>query len=999
MSKFNFPNEPVSESASDSHVLIDLSCTTPEGNFACKGVARALNRIYEDYQANNVVWQPDVLWETRKIAEQIGIEEIVDVGCGNGSKLVHYFPVEKYKTVGVDFHGSLELCRGKYPERHWIECDLTSYDDLARVTPLLESENPQIFVLSDVIEHLTDPRPLISWIRSRLIANPDNRFIVSTPDRLRLGYGDMNAIPPNESHVREWSLSELKQFFASAGFEIVRSGHTRANQFDLINSSIFIELKCSAGFYHNFLVETGLVYGSCLPEHVLVTGEYAEFHNTGGIGTFVKEQREAYGFECTLCLIMAEPDENQGLEQYVRTKAIGPQLLLSGPETADLPKDDIALKALLQIVFYFPELRSVQYADYQGLGCRIAQAKRVGMLPDSLTVIAFCHGMTHYLENAHETWFGLTHVSVAEKEKISVENADQVVFPTYFLKQLYSEAGIRVQESKAILLRYPFHSSQPVVGETSPVDTLVFYGKRSKMKGFELFLQALHYFGLKELNDNGIRKIVIIGPKVHDNEQTVAMLADLRQAFHVEEHVDLGRDAAMQAVREVASHSICVMPYLADNHPYAVLDVAFAGAVPLMVSAGGIPEMFSDQFRELLLAKSNKQALAGHLHHLLTLPVEQFAVIRTSFVSSMKQAQEGINERVRHFGASILPVHRSTPLSKGKATIIVPVFNTALSYIEELIFGINNQTLRPAEVIFVDDASAPDYHEQLQATVKSHLQVPYRVVRHAFNKGLAGARNTGVAATETEFVINIDSDDVPMNDFVRDIVAALHANNDHVAAVPYLAAFDDATPFNVLRFNTYTYRPLGDGVVASQIDNHLGHANAGFRTEAVREFGGWDESSKAMWEDWAFFLKLTSAGRKIAIIPKVGILYRVRAESMLRTYDAWPAMRRLANNMTGLPRYENYRMQAMMRSYGAIEQELAATRNQVANCRAELNAQSEVAALYQQQLNRRSVQAVQRIANRLSGHRSIFRVARATARISWKFGRGLRAIARSVGIR
>lgn len=992
MSKFNFPNEPISESASDSYDPTALAYTTPEANFACKGVARALNRIYEDYQANNVVWQPDVLLETRKVAEHIGIREIVDIGCGNGSKLVHYFPVDQYKTIGVDFHGSLELCRGKYPERHWIECDLTSYDDLARVTPLLESKNPQAFVLSDVIEHLTDPRPLISWVRSRLIANSNNRFIVSTPDRLRLGYGDMNAIPPNESHVREWSLSELRQFFASAGFEIVRSGHTRANQFDMINSSIFIELKCSANFYRDFLLQAGLIYGDSLPEHAIVTGEYAGFHNTGGIGTFVKEQRETYGVEQTLCLIMGEPDENQGREQYVKAKAIGPQFLLSQPETKDLHKDDIALKAMLQIIFYFPELRSVQYADYQGLGCRIAQAKRVGMLPDSLTVIAFCHGMTHYLENAHQTWFGLTHASVAEKEKISVENADQVVFPTYFLKLLYSEAGIHVSEEKAVLLRYPFHSNQAIVEETSPVNTLVFYGKRSKMKGFELFLQALHYFGLKELNDNGIRKIVIIGPTVHENAETVSMLSSLRQAFQVEEHSNLGRDAAMDVVRQNASRSICIMPYLADNHPYAVLDVAFGGALPLMISAGGIPEMFSDQFRELLLAKPNKQALASYLHQLLSLPLEQFATMRKSFVSSMKEAQEGINERVKHFGASIVLAPRPTPISRGQATIIVPVFNTSLHYIEELIFGINNQTMRPAEVIFVDDASAPEYHGQLQTTVESHLQVPYRIVRHDVNKGLAGARNTGVAATQTDFVINIDSDDVPMNDFVRDIVAALNANPDHAAAVPYLAAFDDATAFNVLRFNTYTYRPLGDGVVASQIDNHLGHANSGFRTQAVREFGGWDESSKAMWEDWAFFLKLTSAGKKIAIIPKVGILYRVRAESMLRTYDVWPAMRRLANNMAGLPRYENYRMQAMMRSYGAVEQELAATR-------AELHAQREAVSLCRQQLDRRSVQAVQRIANRLSNNRPLYRLIRETARISWKFGRGLRAIVRSAGTR
>ena len=998
MSKFNFTNELIAEQTQDRPAVIGLSFATPERNFSCEGQARAVNVIYEDVCDNNVVWQPDVLWEAKKIADRHCMTRVIDIGCGNGDKLVHYFKGGGYNVVGIDFHGSLSLSRANYPSWQWIECDLTSYHDLSRISGALPGEEPAILVLSDVIEHLTDPRPLVAWMRAQLMARPGSRLVVSTPDRLRLGYKSINGRPANEAHIREWSLAELECFFLSSGLQIIRSGHTRENQFDPLNASIFIEMSCSHEHYQGFLVKTGLLHGNDRPRHLLVTTEYAGFHNTGGIGTFVREQREAYGYGESLCLFGGSADALDP-ERLCGSRLISPSMLLNISDIQALPIEDQFLKAVQHLLFYFPDIQTVQYADYQGIGCRIAQGKQAGILPQTLTVIVHCHGMTHYLENAHESWFGLSHVGVAEKEKISVESADLATFPTSFMRVLYAEAGIVVPEEKAVPLRYPLHHPVAELYASTSVDTLIFYGKRSSMKGYDLFLRTLTGADVEQWKNAGITSICLIGPKVSDDPEDDAMLALLRQHYQLEMLLDLNRQQAMDAVHERAHRAICVMPYLADNHPYALLDVAFSTALPLMVRAGGVPEMFPSHFQEICLADPDVTSIREQLHRLFAIPSDEFHTLRASFVSAMFHAQQGINERVSAFPAQRQP-NASTP-ANGEATIIVPVFNTPLNYIEELIFGINNQIVKPAEVIFVDDASEACYAAGLLRLVEERLQVPHRVIRHLGNKGLAGARNTGLAATNTEFVINIDSDDVPLNDFVRDIVFTLRSNPGHVAAVPYLCAFDDGTDFNVLRFGMYVYRPLGDGVIASQLDNLLGHANAGFRTAVLREFGGWDGSSKAMWEDWAMYLKLTSAGRKIAIIPKVGCLYRVRIQSMLRTSKTWPAMRRLANNMVGLPRYENFRLQAMMRSYRDVVSREAGLQDREAALVAlnELASEQNKALTrsihaFEQELNRRGIRAAMYVANRCARHPLLFRLVRACGQISWKFGRGLSRLVR-----
>ena len=102
-----------------------------------------------------------------------------------------------------------------------------------------------------------------------------------------------------------------------------------------------------------------------------------------------------------------------------------------------------------------------------------------------------------------------------------------------------------------------------------------------------------------------------------------------------------------------------------------------------------------------------------------------------------------------------------------KLSYIIPVYNVE-KYIKECIDSILAQTFDDYEIILVDDAS-PDNCPRICDEYAERYPDIIRVI-HQKNKGLAGARNTGLEAALGEYVYFFDSDDY----FGADAVARLY---------------------------------------------------------------------------------------------------------------------------------------------------------------------------------------------------------------------------------
>lgn len=88
------------------------------------------------------------------------------------------------------------------------------------------------------------------------------------------------------------------------------------------------------------------------------------------------------------------------------------------------------------------------------------------------------------------------------------------------------------------------------------------------------------------------------------------------------------------------------------------------------------------------------------------------------------------------------------------ATIVVPAYNVAAT-IGDTLRSLLAQTATDFEIVVVDDGSSDD----TVAVVRSFDDPRIRLVQQA-NRGLAGARNTGIAEARGQFVGFCDSDDL-----------------------------------------------------------------------------------------------------------------------------------------------------------------------------------------------------------------------------------------------
>ena len=94
--------------------------------------------------------------------------------------------------------------------------------------------------------------------------------------------------------------------------------------------------------------------------------------------------------------------------------------------------------------------------------------------------------------------------------------------------------------------------------------------------------------------------------------------------------------------------------------------------------------------------------------------------------------------------------------NKAKVSVVVPVYKVPTQFLNNCINSLLNQTLKEIEIILVDDGS-PDNCGQI--CDEFALKDKRIKVIHQKNKGLSGARNTGVRNSTGEYVMLLDGDD------------------------------------------------------------------------------------------------------------------------------------------------------------------------------------------------------------------------------------------------
>ena len=206
-------------------------------------------------------------------------------------------------------------------------------------------------------------------------------------------------------------------------------------------------------------------------------------------------------------------------------------------------------------------------------------------------------------------------------------------------------------------------------------------------------------------------------------------------------------------------------------------------------------------------------------------------------------------------------------------SVIIPAYNVA-QYIGEALSSVFAQTFTDYEVIVVNDGS-PDTEELERALAPYRERIVY--IKQE-NRGLSGARNTGIRRARAPFVAFLDADDIWETEYLAVQVETLRGDPSIDVLYPNALFFGDGIEAGQ---EFMKLCPSEGEVTFESLVNHQCNVMVSVtaRREAIINAGMFDEQLRSV-EDFDLWLRIVKQGGRIAYHRQRLARYRRRAGSL-----------------------------------------------------------------------------------------------------------------------
>lgn len=207
-----------------------------------------------------------------------------------------------------------------------------------------------------------------------------------------------------------------------------------------------------------------------------------------------------------------------------------------------------------------------------------------------------------------------------------------------------------------------------------------------------------------------------------------------------------------------------------------------------------------------------------------------------------------------------------------KVSIVIPAYNVA-PYIGASLRSVIGQTYRNIEILVVNDGSTDATAYILSEFAKIDDRI---ILISQENKGLAGARNTGITHATGDYICILDSDDIMLPKKIERQMAWMEMHPLYDFTYSDMYHFFDGThkiyhhPMPAVSEDTYTSLLYGNSINPNTVF---------FRKSVYEKCGGFDDALRSA-EDWDYWLTIFYAGTRCIYQPERLTLYRVRQNSL-----------------------------------------------------------------------------------------------------------------------
>ena len=584
----------------------------------------------------------------------------------------------------------------------------------------------------------------------------------------------------------------------------------------------------------------------------------------------------------------------------------------------------------------------VEIQDYGAAGYFFLKHRLMEMGEAAPRVVLTAHRpYVHCAASDEESLYDHRTVFLGDAERWCYAAADAVLAPSRYIVEALRRPGMDfpIREGDAHLVRNPF---DPVTiaraggGEAglsaalalrrlqfTPDEPVLFFGKLQVQKGPWELLAAL-----AALAGEGRPQPLWIWGRDAWCSPTSTTTYDFLERRHrrlfdaglARMHGGYGPGDMAELCR---THPVCMVPYRAESLPYAFVEMALCGALPLVGPEGGQIELIPEALRPLLVVDFTRpDALGDRIDALKALGAADRAhlsgalaaeVARQTDPARVTAAKLAALERVR-----LRSVHGDYPFVHGHAktfgaldpatraslaeaipqqgrtvsnvewpgaeasrsgdddlvSVVIPYFEMA-EHIEATLQSVEAQSHDRVEIVIVDDGSpSPAAQARLAEITAAPRRFPIRRIRK-YNGGLADARNAGARVARGGFLYFLDADDLLHPQTLAEGLAVLRRFPNVAYVGAWLREFEGGerawltwdidSPY-------VAYRNL-------QICSFL------IRAEAWMRHGVNDAALSLGMEDYESHLRLFAAGARGVALPRTRFHYRIRAGSMSRAFD------------------------------------------------------------------------------------------------------------------
>ncbi len=193
-----------------------------------------------------------------------------------------------------------------------------------------------------------------------------------------------------------------------------------------------------------------------------------------------------------------------------------------------------------------------------------------------------------------------------------------------------------------------------------------------------------------------------------------------------------------------------------------------------------------------------------------------------------------------------------------KISLIVPVYNLE-KYLNECYKSISQQTYTNWELIFIDDGST----DRSLAICKEIAKKDSRVhVIHSTNYGVSHARNIGIEASNGEYIMFIDGDDIIEKNTLERLTSAIETYEADMCLARYYYKDNEKTRTTGIEFETLDTKQIMHYHLKFEF---LSSLCFGIYNSKIIKRNKLDEEVKN-YEDWEYMTNIINNSKKIICI-------------------------------------------------------------------------------------------------------------------------------------